>query len=60
MNARGPSSPESTSGQLSREATWQREHAEFTKAYNRLVEEEGLPLAPFRVFGQLDVPPATP
>ena len=29
---------------------WQAEHVEFVAAYNRTVEEEGLPLAEWRSF----------
>jgi antitoxin CcdA len=33
-----------------RERRWQQEHAEFIAAYNRLVEQEGLPLEQWRTF----------
>lgn len=33
-----------------RERRWQSEQAEFVAAYNRLVEQEGLPLEPWRMF----------
>ncbi|UZR28201.1 type II toxin-antitoxin system CcdA family antitoxin [Methylococcus mesophilus] len=33
-----------------RERRWQSEQAEFVAAYNRLVEQEGLLLEPWRMF----------
>ncbi|WP_367025989.1 type II toxin-antitoxin system CcdA family antitoxin [Methylococcus sp. ANG] len=33
-----------------RERRWQSEQAEFVAAYNRLVEQEGLPLEQWRMF----------
>lgn len=33
-----------------RERRWPSEQAEFVAAYNRLVEQEGLPLEPWRMF----------
>lgn len=33
-----------------RERRWQSEQAEFVAAYNRLVEQEGLLLKPWRMF----------
>ena len=43
-------SPESEAERQARQDRWRAEHSAFIAAYNRVVEEEGLPLETWRMF----------